>query len=180
VEKISLIKRRKMVAAEAGRGRPRDEGEISEEQESSDADFYIDEMDLKNIYLLNGIELESVIGVLDVCAIRELEPQEILIAPDTPNRTVFFILAGRLRIHLDSPGTQPTAVLDPGESVGEISVVDHKPASVYIIADTPCTLLAMEEDTLWSLVKSSHMVARNLLFALVKKLRHADAVFPAV
>lgn len=180
MEKISLIKRRKVVAAEAGRGRPPDAGELGEEQESSDADFYIDEMDLKNIYLLNGIEPESVIGVLDVCAIRQLKPQEILIAPDKPNRTVFFILTGRLRVHLDSPGTQPIAVLDPGESVGEMSVVDHKQGLAYVIADTSCTLLAMEEDTLWSLVKSSHMVARNLLFALVKKLRHADAEFPTV
>lgn len=180
MEKISIIKRRKKVAAEANIGRTSDVCVQCEELELNDAEFYIDEMDLKNIHLLNGIEPESVIGVLDFCTIRELEPQEILIAPDQPNRTVFFILAGRVRIHLGSLDTKPIAVLDPGESVGEMSVVDHKPAPAYVVADNSCTVLAMEEDTLWSLVKSSHPVARNLLFTLVKRLRHADAVFPAV
>lgn len=180
MEKISIIKRRKKVAAEAGGEKPPDVGIQGEEQELSDADFYIDEMDLKNIYLLNGIEPESVIGVLDVCTIRELEPREILIAPDKPNRTVFFILNGSLCIHQGSPDTQPIAILNPGESVGEMSVIDHKPAPVFVVADDSCTVMAMEEDTLWSLVQSSHAVARNLLFTLLKRLRHADAVFPVV
>jgi diguanylate cyclase (GGDEF)-like protein len=136
----------------------------------------IDEADLKRIYLLKGVESESIIGLLDLCTIHKLEPQEVLIVPDQPNRTVYFLLNGHLRVHLDSIETKPVAILQPGESVGEMSVIDHQPASAFVVADDACTLLAMDEEILWSLVQSSHKAACNLLYILVQRLRHADSL----
>jgi len=177
MEKVSIVKRRKRVSLESGRDRPRENGsQVQQEQELSDTTFYIDEMDLKQIYLLKGVEADVIIGLLDLCTILKLEPQEILIAPTQSNRTVYFLLSGRLRIHLDSVDSKPIVILEPGESVGEMSVVDHKPTSAFVVADESCALLAMEEDTLWSLVQASHAAARNLLFTLVQRLRHADAI----
>ncbi len=177
VEKVSIVKRRKKVLSESGRDRPRENGiQVLKGQESNDATFYIDEMDLKQIYLLKGVEPDVIIGLLDLCTILKLEPQEILIVPTQSNRTVYFLLSGRLRIHLDSVDSKPIVILEPGESVGEMSVVDHKPTSAFVVADESCVLLTMEEDTLWSLVQASHAAARNLLFTLVQRLRHADAI----
>jgi len=139
----------------------------------------IDETDLKRIYLLKGVEPESIIGLLDLCTIHKLEPQEILIVPDQPNRTVYFLLNGHLRVHLDSIETKPVVILQPGESVGEMSVIDHQPASAFVVADDACTLLAMDEEILWSLVQSSHKAACNLLYILVQRLRHADSLISA-
>lgn len=142
----------------------------------SDTTLNIDEKDLKRIYLLKGVEPESIIGLLDLCTVQKLEPQEILIVPDQPNRTVYFILNGHLRIHLDSIETKPVVMLQPGESVGEMSVIDHQPASAFVVADDACSLLAMDEEILWSLVHSSHKAACNLLYILVQRLRHADSL----
>ncbi|HVO65868.1 MAG TPA: Crp/Fnr family transcriptional regulator [Syntrophales bacterium] len=177
VEKVSIVKRRKRVASDPGRDcLPGNGIQVLKEQETNDGAFYIDEMDLKQVYLLKGVEPEVIIGLLDLCTILKLEPQEVLIVPTQSNRTVYFLLAGRLRIHLDSVDSKPIVMLDPGESVGEMSVVDHKPTSAFVVADESCVLLAMEEDTLWSLVQASHAAARNLLFTLVQRLRHADAI----
>jgi len=142
----------------------------------SDTTLNIDETDLKRIYLLKGVETESIIGLLDLCTVQKLEPQEILIVPDQPNRIVYFILNGHLRIHLDSIESKPVAILQPGESVGEMSVIDHQPASAFVVADDACKLLAMDEEILWSLVQSSHKAACNLLYILVQRLRHADSL----
>jgi diguanylate cyclase (GGDEF)-like protein len=57
-----------------------------------------------------------------------------------------------------------------------MSVIDHKPASAFVVAAEPVRLLAMEEEILWSLVNSSHAAASNLLIGLSHRLRHADAV----
>jgi len=136
----------------------------------------LDEMDLKRIRLLRGVEPESIRGLLELCTIRKLEPKEILIYPNKPNQTVHFILNGKLRIHLDSVDSKPIAVLGPGESAGEMSVIDRQPASAFVVAEEPCTLLSMDEEILWSLVQSSHIAACNLLFILVQRIRQADSV----
>jgi diguanylate cyclase (GGDEF)-like protein len=179
MEKISLVQRRKKRSLKSGNEGPlENNSQILSEQEpeSIDTTFYIDEMDLKQIYLLKGVEPESIIGLLDLCTILKLEPKEILIAPTQANRTIYFLLTGRLRIHRDSVDTKPLIYIGPGESVGEMSLVDHKPASGFVVADEACTLLSMDESILWSLVQSSHVAACNLLFTLVEKIRQADSV----
>ncbi len=141
----------------------------------SNETFYV-ESDLRRIHLLNGVNLESIKGLLSFCEIRRLQPGEVLISRAHPNRTVYFLLNGHLRIHLDSLDEEPHVVLGPGESVGEMSAIDHRPASAFVVADEECTLLAMDEEILWSLVQSSHIAACNLIFILMQRLRHADSV----
>lgn len=132
--------------------------------------------ELNKIRLFQFVDLDSIKGILDACLFRSLAPGEVLIAAGQQNRTAYFLLEGHVRIHLTSPESEPTASLGPGESVGELSVIDHQPASAFVVAAEPVRLLAMDEELLWSLVRSSHAAACNLLIALSRRLRHADAV----
>ncbi len=135
-----------------------------------------EEGELRRLHLFRFVHLDTIKGLLDACTIRTLTPGEILLAPGEGNRTLYGVLTGRLRVHLGSPENEPLAVLGPGETAGELSVIDHEPTAAFVVADEPCRLLVMEEDILWSLVHSSHAAACNLLFILARKLRHADAV----
>jgi diguanylate cyclase (GGDEF)-like protein len=132
--------------------------------------------ELRQIRLFQSVELDAIKGILDACTIRSLGAGEVLITAGQDNRTVYFLLEGHVRIHLTSIQDPPTAILGPGESVGEMSVIDHRPASAFVVAAEPVRLLAMEEEILWSLVHSSHAAAGNLLIGLSTRLRHADAV----
>jgi diguanylate cyclase (GGDEF)-like protein len=132
--------------------------------------------ELRRIRLFQSVDLDAIKGILDACTIRSLGAGEVLITAGQANRTVYFLLEGHVRVHLTSIQNQPTAILGPGESVGEMSVIDHKPASAFVVAAEPVRLLAMEEEVLWSLVHSSHAAAGNLLIGLSSRLRHADAV----
>lgn len=132
--------------------------------------------ELEQIQLFQSVDLEAIKGILDACTLRCLSAGEVLIAAGQDNRTVYFLLEGHVRIHLASLKDEPTALLGPGEGVGEMSVIDHKPASAFVVAAEPVRLLAMEEEILWSLVHSSHAAASNLLIGLSHRLRHADAV----
>lgn len=132
--------------------------------------------DLKKIRLFDGVELESIKGLIDACTIRVLASEEVLLRPGEVNQTVYFLLNGHVRIHLESLRSDPVAVLGPGESVGEMSVIDHQPTSAFVVAGQACRLLVMDEDVLWSLVHFSHAAACNLLVSLTARLRHADAL----
>ncbi len=132
--------------------------------------------ELKRLHIFQNVNLESIKGLLEACSVKMLEPQEILIAPKKSNKTVFFILDGQLRIHLDSLDNESITILGPGESVGEMSVIDNQLTSAYVVANQVCKLLVMDEDILWSLIQASHAAACNLLFILAKRLRHTDSI----
>lgn len=130
---------------------------------------------LSNIALFANVEPEAIEGLLEACPRRELAAGEALIRLGETNRTLYLILDGRLRVHLDSPDQPPLTVLGDGESVGELSVIDYKPASAWVVADTAATLLAVDQERFWSLVHASHAVACNLLGILAQRLRQSDA-----
>lgn len=136
----------------------------------------ISDEELQKIQLFQMVSLESIKGLLEYCTLRTLEPNEILIESNALNTNIYFILKGRLRVHLDNIENNPVIVLEEGESVGEMSVIDKQPTSAFVIADTACRIMMMDEDILWSLVQSSHAAACNLLFILTNRLRHADVV----
>ena len=131
---------------------------------------------LEQMQLFRSVDIESVRGILDYCTILTLKPQEVLITPGQSNRTVFFVISGSLRVHLGSLDSEPISILGPGENVGEMSVIDLQATSAYVVADGEVRLLSMDEDILWTLVRSSHAVACNLLFYLTKRLRHTDSI----
>ncbi|MCX5812019.1 MAG: GGDEF domain-containing protein [Proteobacteria bacterium] len=132
--------------------------------------------ELKHIHLFSSVSLESIKGLLESCSTFELEPDMVLIRPGEINHTVYFLLKGYLRIHLDKINSEPIAILGPGESVGEMSIIDQQPTSAFVVADEYSRLLVMDEDVLWSLVQASHAAACNLLFIMTKRLRHTDLV----
>jgi CRP-like cAMP-binding protein len=89
---------------------------------------------LRQIKLLQAVDLESIQGLLDACTFRSLATDEVLIRKGQLNRTVYFLLKGKVQVHLDTPEGPPPAVLGIGESVGEMSVIDHQPASAFVVA----------------------------------------------
>ncbi len=134
------------------------------------------EKDLEGIELFRNVHLGSIKGLIDACGMEVLEPNAVLISPGLLNKNVYFILQGRLRVHLESHDSVPITTLGPGESVGEISVIDNQVTSAFVVADEECRLLVMNEDILWSLIQASHAAACNLLFILAKRLRQTDSI----
>ncbi len=139
----------------------------------------LNKKDLKNSLLLRGIELEPVLDLLEDCPVRELKKGTVLIHAGTPNRFLYLILSGRLRIHIENLDLDPIAILEPGEIVGELSLIDTQVASASVVAHENCRLLELDEKTMWTLVEDSHAVARNLLFILSRRLRHGNAIIGA-
>ncbi|MBN1547505.1 MAG: GGDEF domain-containing protein [Syntrophaceae bacterium] len=133
---------------------------------------YMDEKEYGKIYLFKCVSLEAIRGLLDACTVRVVEKEEILIQPGQTNQTVYCILEGSLRVQADSLESIPDAILGPGENVGEMSVIDQQPATMFVVANEPSRLLCIDEDILWSLVHASHAAACNLLFSMTRRLRH--------
>ena len=139
----------------------------------------LNKKDLKNSLLFRGIDLEPVLGLLEDCPVRELKEGTVLIHAGKPNRFLYLVLSGRLRIHVENLDLEPIAILEPGEIAGELSIIDSQVTSASAVAHEDCRLLELDEKTMWSLVEDSHAVARNLLFILSRRLRQGNALIGA-
>ena len=132
--------------------------------------------ELKQLHLLKSVDPSVVEAVLGDCPVQELMPDEPLIKAGEASKHLYLVLSGRLRVHLSPQDASPVAVIEPGESVGEISIMDHQPASANVIADTRARVLVVDERTLWQLIQRSHAVAYNMLFTLAQRLRYGNSV----
>lgn len=131
---------------------------------------------LKELSLFRHVAAESIEGVLERCKLVELGKDDILMRKNDANGYLYIILQGELSVRLDSVDGDTVIVLGRGETVGEMSVIDHKGVSAYVCATSDCKLLAMDEGTLWELVNVSHAAACNLLSILTSRLRNANIV----
>ncbi|MCP4043139.1 MAG: GGDEF domain-containing protein [Gammaproteobacteria bacterium] len=132
--------------------------------------------DLKCLHILRDVDISAVEPLLRNCPIKDLAPDEVVIAAGHENRYLYLILSGRVRIQLKSLDESPIARLEAGESIGELSMIDRRPASAYAVADAPTRLLMIDEEIMWTLVDRSHAVSSNLLFSLSQRIRYGNEV----
>ncbi len=134
----------------------------------------LDSHRLRSNSLLRGVELESIQDLLEECPIQELKKDDVLIEEGQPNHSVYLLLSGRLSIHLRKLTLGPSVILGPGESVGEMSVIDRQLTSATVVAHEDSCVLVLDEKVIWSLVGIYPIVARNLLFILSQRLRQGN------
>ena len=126
--------------------------------------------------IFNHVSIDDIEPILNTCTTLSIKKDETLIHAGQANHDLYLILEGRLRVHLVTDMIQPVATLVEGQSVGEVSIIDHQPASAHVIADTDTRLLKISEDKLWRLVETSHAIANNMLVILSQRLRYGNTV----
>ncbi len=131
--------------------------------------------ELRGLRLFDRVDMESVRKLLPDCTLSVLAPGQVLLERGHENSSLFVILEGHLAIHLD-PQAPPIATLKPGETVGELSVLDKRKASATAIAETPCRLLELDETLVWLMVHASYAFGRNLLILLSERIRSINSV----
>jgi diguanylate cyclase (GGDEF)-like protein len=137
-------------------------------------DARITRREAENAGLFRQVDLDAVWDLLGRCPVRALAPREVLIAAGDVGRDVYVLIEGLLEVRLDPDSKDPVATIEPGQSVGELAPIDHRPRSATIVAAAECRVLTVTEDTFWALLRSSHAFALNVLTMLCDRLRVVD------
>ena len=133
------------------------------------------DVDVASIAIFRGIDPRAVGDVLKDCPVRELPAGTILMEPGQHNETVHFLLSGQLAAHLDDPDSPDRGIpILEGESVGELSIIDGKPVSAYIVAVTDARVLDVPGEVFWSRLAPIPGVMRNLISALTVRMRRSN------
>ena len=109
---------------------------------------------LESLELLNSVDMDAVEPLLRDCQIRHLESGDVLLRAGEENQLLYLVLEGNLSVHLGSPTEKPIASIGAGESVGELSVLDRRPTSAFVLAQTKASLLVVDEELLWMLANT--------------------------
>jgi two-component system cell cycle response regulator len=129
-----------------------------------------------SLHLFDGITDPVVATLLAPCAVIRILHGQTVSQPHNSDACVYAVLRGALGNTLidETQGVRTEKIL-PGESVGELSVLDDAAHSSTLIALKETDLLVIESSTLWRLIDEADGVARNLLRQLSFRLRAANA-----
>ena len=131
---------------------------------------------LDSLDLFKDVSPEDIHELLRSCDRRDLAAGELLLSPGTRNEHVFIVLSGSLNIHVGSPDTPALATMDVGECVGEMSIIEDRDPSAFVIGAEESHLLIIHQSVLWDMVDASHEFAKNLLVVLSERVRSHNRV----
>ncbi|HEY5993974.1 MAG TPA: GGDEF domain-containing protein [Gallionellaceae bacterium] len=100
----------------------------------------------------------------------KLTPEQVLLAPGKANDYVYIILSGRLRAQVNVDDTRPLALFGQSECVGEMSMFDDNQVTAFVIAATPCELLAISHADVWTILNESLQASHNMLNILAHRM----------
>lgn len=126
--------------------------------------------------LFQGVAKEELAACLADAREVSLASGELLLDPAIPNADIFIVLEGRVLVCLEPAAGNPIKQLGVGDCVGELSIIDDQPPSAYVVAASPCRLLAIAQSALWDLLWRQQLLALNLLRILASRIRENNAV----
>lgn len=126
---------------------------------------------LAGLELFQGVRPEDVQGLLQKCDRRDVRQGELLLSPGLKNENVYIVLSGTLHVRVGSPDAPVLAAMEAGACVGEMSIIEERDPSAYVVAAEATHLLVIHQSVLWEMVDASHEFSKNLLVVLSERVR---------
>jgi serine phosphatase RsbU (regulator of sigma subunit)/anti-sigma regulatory factor (Ser/Thr protein kinase) len=129
---------------------------------------------LSRVRLFRGAAYADLEPVIAECPIATLAPGEVWVRPGERTGQLGVVLEGRLGIHVERTDRPADFHCGPGHCVGEMQLLDGKPASAYVVATEATRLLLIAHEVVQQRLLSIPQVARNLMAILAGRIRRSD------
>jgi len=126
---------------------------------------------LGKIPLFSRLSQRQLNGVAKYADEVQIRKGAVLAKQGAQGLEAIIIVDGRARVETDG---KAIAELGPGDVVGEMSVIDGKPRSATVIAETPMNLLVLHRRDFMSVLETVPGLQRKLLVTLCERVRQAD------
>jgi diguanylate cyclase (GGDEF)-like protein len=131
---------------------------------------------LEGLELFRGVRPDDVQELLQRCDRCDIAVGEQLLSPGEKNEHVYVVLSGSLSVHVGSIDTPVLATINPGECVGEMSIIEDRDPSAFVLGAEATHLLEIHRSVLWEMVNASHDFSKNLLVLLSERVRSHNQV----
>ncbi|MDN3921848.1 Crp/Fnr family transcriptional regulator [Roseateles violae] len=137
---------------------------------------------LSNLDLIRRVPLFSLLttdqaqSIADSVVKRRFKRGELIVEQGTKSNALFILLNGRARVlTADTRGREVIlAVLQPGDYVGEMSLIDNEPHSATVRAEVQTDMLVLGRNEFARCLPESSSLSYAILRGLVARLRNAD------
>ena len=137
---------------------------------------------LSNLDLIRRVPLFSLLtneqaqGIADSVVKRRFRRGEIVVEHGKKSNALFILLTGRARVlTADSRGREVIlAVLQSGDYVGEMSLIDNEPHSATVRAEVQTDMLILGRAEFARCLPENSSMAYAIMKGLVQRLRQAD------
>ena len=133
---------------------------------------------LSRLQLFRNVNLDNpaLLELLSQCEYRQLAAGEVILSEQDENHHLYIVLKGRLVIQLSTTDDIPLSIVEPGECVGETSIIDSCVPFAQVSTSEVSEVLIIEQDILWRMVSVSHEISRNLLYIMSERVRYSNLV----
>ena len=137
---------------------------------------------LSNLDLIRRVPLFSLLtneqaqAIADSVVKRRFRRGELIVEQGRKSDALFILLNGRARVlTADARGREGIlAVLEAGDYVGEMSLIDHEPHSATVRAEVQTDMLVLARQDFVRCLPDSSTLSYAILRGLVRRLRNAD------
>lgn len=124
---------------------------------------------------LSGDELLRLLEAAEKCSFRE---GETIVREGSTGAWLYVIIDGSVTVQKTAAGHRTElASLHPGDSFGEMSLVDRELRCASVIAETPCVMLRLGENACWNQPNTSAKIYGNIARVLSRRLRDMDDAY---
>jgi CRP-like cAMP-binding protein len=131
---------------------------------------------LKNITLFSQLDEDAQNQVKKVLQSRSIQAGEILFNQGDVGDYLVIVQAGRVAIFSPVEGVEgggkPIRIFHPGEVLGEMALIDHKPRSLSARAEEPSTVLILDGVNFLQLISQNAALSMSIMQGLSDRVRY--------
>lgn len=131
---------------------------------------------IRRVPLLSNLSPAQSSLVANLISKKRYKRGELLIEEGKTSYALFVILSGKVRVlSQDERGREVImAVLDAGDCVGEMSLIDGEPHSATVRAEAQTDVLVLSREAFLRCVRENTQLAEAVMAGLVRRLRRAN------
>ena len=131
---------------------------------------------IRRVPLFSMLTAEQAQSIADAVVKRRFRRGELVVEQGRKSNALFILLNGRARVLTsDTRGREVIlAVLESGDYVGEMSLIDNEPHSATVRAEIQTDMLVLQRNDFARCLPENSTLSYAILRGLVRRLRNAD------
>jgi CRP/FNR family cyclic AMP-dependent transcriptional regulator len=131
---------------------------------------------LKAVPLFSSFPEDALRTLTSMVARKSVSRSTTVMTGGDPTDSLYIVLSGRLKVMMsDAEGKEVIlTILGPGDSFGEMGLIDDEPRSATVVAIEPCELLYIAKRDFKKCLAENFDMAMAVMRGLVRRLREAD------
>jgi CRP-like cAMP-binding protein len=128
---------------------------------------------LERNLLFRGLSSATLEQIARLCIRRTYERNAVIFSQSDPGDALYGVVTGRVRISASSAGGREVFlnIMEPGDTFGEIALLDGRPRTAGASATAPSDLLIVTREQFLGLMAREPQLADHLLRLLCARLR---------